>query len=264
MVNFGEKVTVISFFVRSKIWVALAALVMSLESGCLLQDDLQWFNALQIFFIALVGYLFLDHAHIGSRKPIVYFALTGTVFCFLIKPDQNYLLLLLSATIVATYSLDWFPESKRKLKVLEWRKIPIVKNMVIAICWTILTIGLNLNYSDWFEVNVYSFAIVQFLLVFSLSIAEDIIDQPLDRFKTIPSMLGTRMSKFLAFSIAALAMFFYFLNTQDEKIQWSILIVTISLALVIALISPNKKRDLQSFAIDGIIILKSCLICFWC
>jgi hypothetical protein len=237
---------------------------MSLEAGCLLQDDLQWFNALQIFFITLVGYLFLDHTHIGSRKPMVYFALTGVVLCFLIKPDQNYLLLLLSATIVATYSLDWLPESKRKLKVLEWRKIPVVKNIVIAICWTILTIGLNLNYNDWFEVNVYSFAIVQFLFVFALSMAEDIIDQPMDRFKTIPSMLGTRMSKILAYSIAMLAMLFYFLNTPDQKIQWSILVVILALALLFALISPNKKRDLQSFAIDGIIILKSCLICFWC
>jgi hypothetical protein len=136
-------VSIVRFLVRSRIWVAFAASLLSVDLWLTNQTGFPFISVFHVFFLALCGYLFVDDSESPAKKIIMYLGATGAVLGIMMDPLFNLWPLCMAAMMLASYHAGW----RKNLPAanFELRKMPGLKNLVIAFCWVLVAAAAMLH-----------------------------------------------------------------------------------------------------------------------
>lgn len=204
------------------------------------------------------------------RGPLSILSVLAAIFCiyyFFRLKLTTQCLLIFTTFLSLGYVLPILGNGRRL------RDIPYLKIVLIAVVWSIITIGLPFlelsnNNNDTFRF-LYLFA-ERSCFIFALCIPFDIRDMDWDsqtKVKTIPLTIGVRKAKILAIIVLIIALTLSLSMsylTKNKNINWvvqdfkSIVVYTITAYLVL---KTHKNRSDYFFygGIDGMILLKSIL-----
>ncbi len=249
---------VVRFLVRSRIWVALASSALCADVWLANNTGLPLISMMHVFFLSLSGYLFVDTTHFRFRKPLMYIALTGAVLGILADPLFNLWPLLLATLLLLLYKTEWLGQSGLKLN-FEFRNLIGVKNVVIALCWTLISSAAYLQLPAEQPVSLWWWLFANLLFVFVLSVAEDVQDLQHDSNATIASTWGINRTLLLCFIFLLFSVIIVMRQDADQWIRIThLLVCTLAVILFLYLRKP-RSRDIASFFIDGLIVLKGML-----
>ncbi len=206
----------IDLILYSNLWIALAAVSMSLQTQWLLFGELRWDPLFGFIFFATLC-LYAIHRLVGLSKVkpfqeagrfkviaryqshILIYALVSAVaaaWFFFRLPWRLQLAAILPSLIALGYVLPVVGGSKR-LRDLHYLKI-----FLIAIAWSWITAGLvAANYHCAMTLPALVLLLERAFFVFAITLPFDIRDLQVDAFtkvETLPARLGIRRSKGLA------------------------------------------------------------------
>lgn len=246
------------FLIKSRIWVALAAAALCSDIWLANNSGLPLISVIHVFFLTLSGYLFVDPSRFSLRKPLIYIALTGAVFGVLTDPLFNLWPLVLATGLLLLYKTSWLNETRLNLS-FEFRNRVGLKNVVIAICWILISSASYLHKPQEQPSSVWWWLFANFLFVFVLSVAEDVQDIQRDGTATIASTLGKNKTWVLCSFMLLFSAVIVISQEADSLSQLvHVSLCAVTVFLLIYLRKP-RNRELASFFIDGLIVLKGFL-----
>jgi hypothetical protein len=142
------------------------------------------------------------------------------------------------------------------------RDMPHLKAYLIALVWAASTVILPATESDiLFEERTLQMMASNFLFILALTIPFDIRDLPLDEEtkKTIPQLLGIKVSKFVSMLLFCLSVF---LIADEMGLIIALSCSGLIYAILLIFATPGRKELYFSFLIDGVLILHPLLIIF--
>ena len=276
------------FIVRSQIFIAVAAVALSIETQVQvgLSPKLEPY-LLSIFFATLLAYNLHswaislriseskkeDHQHLEKKATktltvLLMVSIIGfSISCLLLK-QQICITLLPIAFITFFYSV---PIARINNRAFTLRDIPLIKTFLIAGVWTATTILVPLIQSEqpFSELQIYPLLIERFLFVFSIAIQFDIRDMHADKgsgIKTLPLLIGKKNA--LKLSVAALIIFIVMSIVQYTNLKMYYLIPAFLISAIVTLILiVNKKireaKYFHSYFLDGSLLLQGILVCLF-
>jgi 4-hydroxybenzoate polyprenyltransferase len=274
------------FIVRSHIFIALAAVALSLETQVQLGFKPQSrLYLLVIFFATLLAYNlqgWVNAIKQSNSKKKVYplsmkinanvlnilwiISFIGFLISSLFIKGQFSLALLPLALITFFYSVPFIRINNRAFTL---RDVPLLKIFLITGVWTCTTILLPLIQSDLIvsPSQICLLLIGRFLFVFSIAIQFDIRDMNADKnagTKTLPVLIGKKTA--LKLSIATLLIFTIMcvIQTTNLKMYFLIPAFLISGISTLIFIVDKKIRETKYFhnyLLDGSLLLQGMLVC---
>ncbi|GEM_PF-2535176 len=285
---------VIRFLFRTQIPVAVAAYLLTVQTG-LAAGNVDFFSPefLIVFFGVLMTYNFpyisvrtspdfvyeqgnLELQLPESRVRPVIWIISGTFFFILLflLPAAGVKLLLLVSLLTAAYILPvrWNGERVRSL-----RNIPVVKNIMLALAWTLATAALPLLALEqqFIPADVAFILAKRFSFLFSLTVMFDIRDMEKDHrngMKTIAWMLGKRNATLAAISslaVFAVLSWLHSMEIANQKLyendfEIPLLISAIFTSMAILFSDRIRKREQFSLWMDSTMIVQFILVVvFW-
>ncbi|MCC7503105.1 MAG: hypothetical protein IT229_11290, partial [Flavobacteriales bacterium] len=212
----GIRNPVLRILVYGHVWLALGAAAQTAWMQELLGIG-GWRAPVLAFCGTIVGYTFMrwarmDHPELGTaphlawfrenRTPLLYFALfclgCGTAIAL---PQALALFRILWPAVVITLFYV-VPPGVVGGRTIGLRRVPLLKALLIAAAWSLVTIGLPMAIKGMDQVadrSGWHFA-MQFTFFLSLAIAFDLRDRAIDPqgLRTIPQVLGSRIAKVLS------------------------------------------------------------------
>jgi hypothetical protein len=235
----------------------------------------------------IVGYTFMrwarmDHPELGgaphlawfraNKKPLLYFAL----FCLgcgtaLALPHALALFRLLwpAAFVTLFYVV---PPRLVGGRTTGLRWVPLLKALLIAAAWSLVTIGLPLamNGMDQRAERSGSLLALQFTFFLPLAITFDLRDQVSDPhdLRTIPQVMGPRSAKALAvvlllYPVSVLLLLAYLARAMDEPgitptPAWEDLLGALGYLVTLVLVvrsRPDRGPLYHDLLVDGVLVL---------
>lgn len=253
----------IKWIVYSNLWVSINVVALYLFSAIILHLQIDLRYAILIFFATLFAYNFQRllknsqsslgenrserHVWISDHQLLIKVltglgAIGGLVFSIWVLPP-----ILLFASIPALIIVMLYARGKENLSAL--RNIPFLKVFLISFVW-VFTVMIIPFFETGRTVNleVTSYSIIAFLFVFILCIPFDIRDLKLDgdKLKTIPVVVGIKLSKYLASSVMLIiAVWAYLLGTS------SLLLVALFVIPSIMMTQPERRELFFTGWIEG-------------
>ncbi|MCB9274669.1 MAG: hypothetical protein H6564_11565 [Lewinellaceae bacterium] len=271
----------INLLLYSNLWIACAAVAMAAQTQFLLTGKVQPTPLLAFIFFATLS-LYAMHRVIGLekvrpfqshgryllisrfRQPIAWYAViaaAGAAFFFFQLPFSLQVAAVLPSLISLAYVLPFF--RGRRLRDLNYIKI-----FLIAIAWSWITVylpALELGLSR--NIPMMAMVLERALFVFALTLPFDIRDLEVDRFtgvRTLPSMLGARAVKWLAFATLLAMMALAGLNYHiDVYNTGQFLGLALSAAITFALTTVAGRMQHDYFytgLLDGMMIVQFVLV----
>jgi 4-hydroxybenzoate polyprenyltransferase len=171
------------------------------------------------------------HSFTYSNMDMIQLASIISIFIsFLIAISTNFqttLMLLITIVLASIYSFKFLPKKLTRYERL--KDTPLVKNILIAICWTIITIGIILSYTQSpITISAIILSIIIFSKVTINTIVFDIRDVEGDRKSkthTVPVILGVNKTKLLLYTYLTLVVAITFISTQNRVLpSWTHLV----------------------------------------
>ncbi|MFM7770192.1 MAG: hypothetical protein ACKO8Q_06495, partial [Bacteroidota bacterium] len=138
-----------------------------------------------IAFSVTTGYVYLWAD--SSNWKNLFTPLLIALGCVWFNPELNKIILTAMSILWLSYFLT---------PIYSSRKIPFLKNIVIACIWSGFTLLHEIN---------FTLSVVFFLMVFVLSILIDLGDIDIDPFLTIPKLIGTQKTNYFIVILSVLA-----------------------------------------------------------
>ncbi len=222
---------IIDFLLYSNLWIAVCAAALVMETDLLFAPQLSFhplvwtvfFSTLFLYAVHRIIGVHISKGFISGRYLVIqkhewhilFYAMVsalGLAYFFLQLPTHLQVAILIAALPSLGYV---FPVLGNKKRI---RDIHLVKIFLVAITWTFITIFLPI-----FEPGVHlrqsiiPLMLERFFFIFAITLPFDIRDLALDEFtkvKTIPSWLGIKKTKKIAYLLTFLAMFTAFISFQ--------------------------------------------------
>lgn len=263
------------FLISSNLWVGLAVALLGLMSFPQPWSLEAIFYSFFLFFATISAYSYMrwvkiaqgntggqPHKIIGLKSDtlaLAYAVLNGVLALsflrFVFSPSLFWALI--PALIVAVLYPLAFPNPNQHFTSL--RTVPMLKLLLIALCWSWLSFGLPMIIIDqvW---TPYLFGELAFrsLLVAGLTIPFDVrdIDYDSDRMRTIPQLIGIdralQWSVFLLliYEVWLIAAYFIFHLELDFCLAW---LIGLELgALIIRKVKTDRSEWFIGFWVEGI------------
>lgn len=272
-------------FISSKIYIALAALLLTIETQIQLGMKPQWHPYLfLIFFATLLEYnvprLMLvltnrDRLNTARNKWIneytglffllVLVSVVGFIIALFLAKAEVLLVLAPVAVLTFFYSTPVFGKRKKPFGL---RQVPFLKIFLIALIWSVVTILLPVVKSDQplQTTHILLMLAERFLFVFAITIPFDIRDMTADNnagLKTIPLLVGAgnslRVAVFALLATGVVAAVHYRFTDQTFMI-WAFLV---SILTTIVFLIVNRLRRLPFYhygILDGTMLLQGLLV----
>jgi 4-hydroxybenzoate polyprenyltransferase len=145
------------------------------------------------------------------------FAVFFAIILGFTKNLETFVLILIPLSLGFVYSFKLFP---KKLKFRRLKDIPLVKNLVIAFCWAIVTTGIVTAYAGLsFTFPVFCVATIVFTRLFINTIIFDVRDREVDEKNgtyTLPVFLGVNKTKIVLYIILTILVIFSFIAIEYE------------------------------------------------
>ncbi len=269
---------------QGNIFIAICAAAYCIETAYIF--DLQIENLsfyLWIFFATLLAYNLHSLAAIRNSnaagmpqliEPFARFihpvltaiAALGTgYFTTHIDLGEHWIVMLITAILTIGYSYPLlFWRSKRKL-----REYGIAKIIILALVWTISTVFLPLQDTQWFSNPIVWLVMARrFLFMLALCLPFDIRDVEKDKIQgidTVPNVIGVqrtyRLINQILLLIFVLTLPAFLLGAWG--ITTAILFSVLFTGTIVYLSRQNKHPLMYLGAIDGMILLQALLVTFF-
>lgn len=273
--------TTLSAIISSQLIIALSAVCLSYETMIVYGMELEllpvfgfiFFSTLGIYNLAYLGTNPFHRSVFANRK----FKLLTCASAMLGSACLGFFLTIESITIavitgvlifVYLYKLKW------QHKVLQTRNIPLVKNVLLAFIWAIVTVLLPLSVyrqaSFNFGDDMFIF-LRRFFFILAIAIPYDIRDYSDDmknNLQTLPVRVGIGKSKMIALvSLSCFALLVLyntsFRGVSEEallRLNTAFLMSTAITALIIMLTNVSRKNYYFSVLMDGTMIVQFILV----
>ena len=282
----GIRNPVLRILVYGHVWLALGAAVQTAWMQELL-DLAGWRAPLLAFCGTIVGYTFMrwarmDHPELGgaphlawfraNKKPLLYFAL----FCLgcgtaLALPHALALFRLLWPAALVTL-LYVVPPSLIGGRNLGLRGVPLLKALLIAGAWSLVTVGMPVAIEGAQESDGRAgwLLALQFTFFLALAIVFDLRDSTPDprTLRTIPQVLGPRLAKALAallllYPLSVHLLLAYLARAMDEPgitptPAWEDLLGALGYLVTLVLVvrsRPDRGPLYHDLLVDGVLVL---------
>lgn len=252
-----------SFFIRSNIYISLAATLLYFYYALLLEKNFFLSTPLLVFSLTFMGYHFVRFFPAIKGDPhskfykdwyedhrfflLISMAIAITVMIFGVLDLATWQLAMLGGASLLTLLYE-----KVIFKGFSLRSLPFAKPFVIALAWSLSCVGLH---SKEIITDYLSF-LDCFFLIFILCFVFDLQDKEVDKLqgvKTFAHTLSLKTVMLISFFFFILYLVFsYFLVNPME---WIALLV-IQLFFLAAGLKLINRKILFHYLIDGIIILK--------
>lgn len=278
----------IKLIINSNIFIALAVVLLTLETQVQLGLSLDWHPYLFIIFFAtlfeynlhrLVTYL-TDKQALNSDKYkwvrenqrlfvcLIIVSATGFIIALLMAKKEVLMVLLPVVILTFFYSVPFAWHSDRRIRL---RDLPLLKIFIISFVWSYCTILLPVIYSSisFDRLHLSLILIERFLFIFSITIPFDIRDIEVDkknRLKTLPLILGENKAWLLSYVSLS---FFLLIGVFHYTIynNWVVLIsFVISAITTYFFFSFNSLKKLPYYhygILDGTMFLQGILVLFF-
>ncbi len=267
---------ILDFYVRSNLHVGLAA-------GCLTWITLDnwgfksYTTVLFVITSTVLSYNFIrlqrknELAYpyqnwINRNNKIISLAMIINAILVLLLFFQlrfNALMILIPSAVITFFYASKI-SGKNRLTLREVRGIKIV---AIALVWSLVTVIFPLLQEQVpTDNNVWITFVQRFLFVFTITLPFDIRDLDLDRkeIKTLPLILGTKLTKYLGYG----ALFIFILLEFGKTKDCQNILVTILVAIISSLFLYRSETENQpyffSFWVESIPIIWLLLTIFLC
>ncbi|MFI5218212.1 MAG: UbiA family prenyltransferase [Bacteroidia bacterium] len=275
----------ISFFLQSHLIVATGALLLACQS--LLAAGVYSFQNPVLLLIFSGAFIIYNHStfiihfpfmrkiDFGNQKKnclrILLLALTIVFISILAMVQKNEMLVILLLFGVSLTYVMPVKVFEKRLKGL--RNIPILKNVILALVWTLATAILPLvdEINNLTPGDLIFITAKRFFFIFSLTIAFDIRDLIKDRknnLLTIPNLIGIKNSKTLAvFSLLIFLVivlvhrkYMTLLHSSLPDFSFPLILSCILTIFLILLINSKRKESFYTSWMDGAIIFQFLLV----
>ncbi|MES2382842.1 MAG: UbiA family prenyltransferase [Bacteroidota bacterium] len=275
----------IKVFIQSNIYIALAAVFLTVATQLQLGSNPQWHPYLFLIFFATLFEYNLHrlitvitnkealqdpkHKWVNNNLPAFYFivavSVIGFVIAVLLAKNTVLITLIPIALITLFYSTPLTNKSKGLFRL---RQIPFLKIFLIAFVWSTITILLPVIHSgiSILHTHVLSMLVERFLFVFAITLPFDVRDIDADKqegLQTIPLHIGEnnamRLANFslgLCFGICLV----HYIYTQ----QWFIIpAICISVISTFIFLKNKYLKTLPLYhygILDGTMLLQGLLV----
>ena len=263
------------FYIFSDLHVSISCAALGVISFHNLHVPVQFKYVIVIFLSTLLAYQFIRIADnffspIMSTpfpfnryillKYLFVIALFLVLILLLNSFNKNEIWLLIPITIFTlTYAV---PFVKIKNKKYSLRYVPAIKIFVIALVWSLFTVGFP-NLNQWNELNFWVEIVQRFSFIIAITIPFDIRDYKTDSGKliTLPQKIGVKYAKGLALFLMLIFLFLGLLKTPFNINQFSIEFCVFLLTIfLVTQIREEKSIYFTAFWIESIPIFWLILI----
>lgn len=154
------------------------------------------------------------------RKYIEFSAIFAVILALVIAYMKNMstvAMILLSMAVGIFYSFKWI--SKKVFRYPRFKDIPLMKNVVVAFCWAVITTAVIVTYSNSaFTFAVFSVALIVFTRFFINTVVFDMRDVMGDKkhgTHTLPLLFGIKNTQIFLYSLLTALVLFTFIVTQN-------------------------------------------------
>jgi len=267
---------VFDYFVFTSLYIALCAVLMTIQTLRMAGSDVASANLLCfIFFSTICSYNFhwylttnsttsservmWTQNHKGLHVILYMIGLAGSLFYFYLLKD-HWLAIFFAALVTFLYSAPKIPQGFFK----ELKKIAIGKTFLLAFVWTYVTAGLPLAILDIrLKDGLLFFMLSRFFLIYSICILFDYRDRNDDRRDNIKSMITFLNAKGIDILFYISLAFFAAATTCLRLYGFSWLFVLVQLApgLIVVLLYDYAKRHFSDYlyyvVLDGLMMLSA-------
>lgn len=256
---------ILQFLISTKIYIALAAVLLAFESQIQLGITPAWHPYLFIIFFATIIEYNLNRLVISIKtkskgKQVFYLymalCLIGLVTALIRAKLIVIKIIIPLAIITFCYS---FPVSLRR--------IPYAKIFLISLIWSLTTVLLPVMHAQIVVsgVSIAAMLLERFIFVFAVTIPFDIRDMTTDRnhgLKTLPLLMNKNKSLQLARFTLLIFLLISFIHYGSLRAWHIILPLTLSTAITYASISSNRIKNTNLYyygILDGALLLQGAL-----
>ncbi|WP_298422225.1 hypothetical protein [uncultured Kordia sp.] len=255
-----------NFYLDSSIHIGLS--VYALTYSTLLLFELPYDEAVLYFtfYGTIVTYNFIKYGSSAKRYFFVASAYKKWIqllsfICFGLALFYAYQLQLKTlffaigfSVLSSLYILPFLPKQKN------FRTLPGLKILIVALCWAGVTVVLPLVNADVFQLNQLAILVLiqRVLLVLILMIPFEISDLQFDAsgLGTMPQRIGIAKTKLIAY---AWILFFVVIEFWQTEIYSTVFFSTIGLSVLLAIVvwqaSIKKSKYFTSFWVESIPII---------
>jgi hypothetical protein len=244
-----QQMKLIAFLVQSRIWVALAAAGLTYQCYGLFGEWVRVTMVMHVFFLTWTAYLFLDSQFIGQRKWMFHASLIGLFVTW--QGGETLWLSGLAALAVLTYRLHWldiFPTLQR----YELRRVPLLNNALIALCWITICYVLPLSIAQVPFHRMASFVVGDFCWIMALSLCEDLMQDEETPDATLHAF-GEKGLRLIAALLIVTGAFFRESSARDVMASHATSLAALTLVVVM---KAGPRHPIKSLLVDGVILLR--------
>ena len=274
-----------NFIIHSNIYIALAAIALTLETQIQLGMEPQVHPYIWIiFFATLLEYNFHRLITLLKRKEVLkeakynwlcqhtklfyglmIFSLMGFVVSLMLAKIKVIALLLPLGVITVFYSL---PIGSYKHKLFRLREISVLKIFLIALVWAFTTVLIPVMQSELqMEASEILFVFFErMLFVFAITLPFDIRDMDSDRragLKTIPILVGEKKSIQLSVSVLLFYGLIGGLQCMTSHQEFLLPAIVLSVISTIFFVTDSRVKKLKEYhygVLDGTMLLQGLLL----
>lgn len=267
--------------INSKIYISLAALVLTMATQVQIGLNLNWHPYLfLVFFATLFEYnlfRFLgivnnrnsQNTNLKSKLVGFYLLVLFSVIGFIVALIKAKFIVILALAPIAGITLFYStPLGKHQKGFFKLRQVPYLKIFMIAFVWATVTVLLPVIHAEKTFDNGHILTLImeRFLFVFAITIPFDIKDMEVDKkagLKTIPLLIGKKKSIQLALLLLASSFILSAIHYSITAQWWLFFAVSTSI-LSTAFLILRKKINNSFFyhygLLDGTMLLYGLLI----
>jgi hypothetical protein len=249
-----EELKFLRFIVDSKIYVAFAAACWTLETFTPSPNHIIY--PVLVFVWVWLAYQFLnEHTYPGFRAQRVLFLIVGIADVWWMSWTGRLLMLglfLLVLTYKKVEGLNW--------QRLHWRRIPLIKNAMIACCWIILPLATSRVSIPEHSAPWLAWLIHQWMIIAVLSMLEDYCHSAHDSTPTGATRYRPVVIRSILVMIPLCSAIPLLVATKDVTRVLPIVLVVFVIASLPFFIRSIRNSTRQSILIDGMIILHAAAV----
>lgn len=260
---------VLSFFVHGRFYIAVAAMLLAVQSSLLLRAQIPSIGLCAFVFCATlfaysIYYIDLKRPVYPYHKATTILAAIGAFISFLfIVNDVHWGVLILLCIYGGLYTFSRF----LPFKLFTYSTVKIC---LLTAVWILAVVFLPFGKFIPLGIPFYLFALHQFIFIFILNFLFDIKDIELDE-KKETSSLATKFGEtnsyfFISFLEISLIILLYFLMTDRSNLLSPYIVPLLigNIALTFSIRKTKTNRDIYNFLlyIDGLMILQCALVIF--
>jgi 4-hydroxybenzoate polyprenyltransferase len=271
-----------NFILYSNLWIAAAAVCMSLQTQYIYTGTLQLTAYHGLLFFGTVA-LYAAHRLIGLQRILsitqegrfvkirelqLWVALLAmisaalTAYCVFQVPFKLILWILPAGIVSGTYVLPLF-KNKQRL-----RDVNYIKIFLIALVWAWLTASVPAYWLHQKDLtDILAISLERFFFIFAITLPFDIRDLKIDtatRVKTLPSAIGIRATKNLAYGclivMMLLAGWSYTMDAYSLGTFFGLLSCALLCFFLIKYSTPQRPDYYYTAFMDGTMILQFLLV----